>query len=337
MEKKFWRDKSVFVTGATGILGSWLVKELVEGGANVVCLIRDWVPRSNLISTDLINNVSVVRGCIEDYMVILRALNEYEIETVFNLGAQPIVGTANRSPISTFEANIEGTWNVLEACRHIPTVKQIVVASSDKAYGDQKILPYTEETPLTGRHPYDVSKSCADLIAQSYYHTYGLPVGITRCGNFFGGGDLNWNRIVPGTMRAVIKNENPIIRSDGSPVRDYIYIEDVVDAYITVAENLTRSEIRGQAFNFGMNNPMSVIEITDKILDITGTAHLKPQILSRDKIKGEIDRQYLSSEKASRMLNWKPKFTIEEGLRKTFEWYMKFTAKDKTIEGYERV
>jgi CDP-glucose 4,6-dehydratase len=327
VDKEFWRDKNVFVTGATGILGSWMTMKLVKGGANVVCLIRDWVPESNLILSGYIDKVNIVRGEIENYLLLLRCLNEYEIEVVFNLGAQPIVGTANRSPISTFEANIKGTWNIMEACRNISTVKQIVVASSDKAYGEQKILPYTEDAPLTGRHPYDVSKSCADLIAQSYYHTFKLPVGITRCGNFYGGGDLNWNRIIPGTIRSVIKNENPIIRSDGTPVRDYIYIEDVVEAYITVGENLVRDEIKGQAFNFGMNNPISVLDITRKIIDIAGAAHLTPRIMSERKIQGEIDKQYLSSEKAEKMLGWKPRFTLEQGLEKALSWYKEFFEK----------
>jgi CDP-glucose 4,6-dehydratase len=327
MNKEFWADKNVFVTGATGILGSWLTMKLIKAGANVVSLIRDWVPESNLILSGFINKINIVRGELEDYPLVLRSLNEYEIEVVFNLGAQPIVGTANRSPLSTFEANIKGTWNILEACRNVSTVKQIAVASSDKAYGEQKILPYSEESPLIGRHPYDVSKSCADLIAQAYYHTYKLPVGITRCGNFYGGGDLNWNRIIPGTIRSVINNEEPIIRSDGTPMRDYIYIEDVVEAYITVAENLVRDEIKGQAFNFGTNNPISVLDITNKILVISGAPRLKPKIMSKGKIKGEIDKQYLSSEKAKTMLNWKPHFTLEKGLKKTLDWYKEYFEK----------
>src|ERR1700691_5014078 len=234
----FWRDRSVFVTGGTGLLGSWLVSQLLDAGSNVVCLVRDWVPQSELVRSRRIERVNTVRGDITDRNLIERALCENEIEVVFHVAAQAIVGIANRNPVSTFSTNIEGTWNLLEACRHSPKVSSIVVASSDKAYGDQEHLPYTETMPLLGRHPYDVSKACADLIAQTYASTYNLPVAITRCGNFYGGGDLNWNRVVPGTIRSVIRGDRPIIRSDGNFVRDYIYIEDAATAYMLLAERL---------------------------------------------------------------------------------------------------
>src|SRR5258705_5690762 len=249
--REFWRDRPVLVTGATGLVGSWLVKRLIAIGADVVCLVRDWVPRSELVTTTLIEQVGVVRGDVRNQKTLERALGEYEVATVFHLAAQTTVGVANRNPISTLDTNIRGTWALLEACRRSPTVQQIVLASSDKAYGDQDVLPYTEAAPLQGRHPYDVSKSCADLIGQMYATTYQSPVAITRCGNFYGGGDLNWNRIVPGTIRSVLRGERPIIRSDGQYVRDYFYVEDGAAAYMLLAEQLAlHPELRGHAFNF---------------------------------------------------------------------------------------
>ena len=247
----FWRDRPTLVTGATGLVGSWLVRSLVAQGASVVCLVRDWVPQSELVGTRLIDKVNVVRGDVRDSALIERTLGEYEVDTVFHLAAQTIVGIANRNPISTFETNVQGTWVMLEACRRSPAVKQIVVASSDKAYGAQEILPYNETTPLQGTHPYDVSKSCADLIAHAYSVTYGLPVAITRCGNFYGGGDLNWNRIVPGTIRSALRGQRPVIRSDGQYVRDYFYVEDGAAAYMLLAEKLAACpELAGESFNF---------------------------------------------------------------------------------------
>jgi CDP-glucose 4,6-dehydratase len=251
MGVNFWRDRPVLITGATGLVGSWLTRRLVEAGADVVALVRDWVPQSELIRSRIIERVKVVRGDVCDLGALERALGEYEIDTVIHLAAQTIVGIANRNPISTFESNVQGTWNLLEACRRSSLVASILIASSDKAYGDQKNLPYAEDTPLQGRHPYDVSKSCADLIAQTYAETYGLPVAVTRCGNFYGGGDLNWNRIVPGTIRSALRGQRPVIRSDGRYVRDYFYVEDGAAAYMLLAEQLhSRPELRGQAFNF---------------------------------------------------------------------------------------
>src|SRR5271155_589145 len=263
----FWQDRSVFVTGGTGLLGSWLVKQLTEAGSNVVCLVRDWVPQSELVRSRRIEQVNIVRGDILDRELIERTLGEYEVEIVFHLAAQTIVGIANRNPVSTFSTNIEGTWNLLEACRRSPKVSSIVVASSDKAYGDQEHLPYTETMPLQGRHPYDVSKSCADLIAQTYAASYNLPVAITRCGNFYGGGDLNWNRVVPGTVRSVIRGERPVIRSDGEFVRDYFYVEDGAAAYMLLAEQLMQdSKLRGAAYNFSNEAQISVLELVNAIL-----------------------------------------------------------------------
>jgi CDP-glucose 4,6-dehydratase len=318
----FWRDRSVFVTGATGLLGSWLVPRLVNEGASVVCLVRDWVPQSELVRNKHIEQVTVVRGDITDRDLLERALGEYEVEVAFHLAAQTIVGIANRNPVSTFSANIGGTWNLLEACRRSPKVAAIVVASSDKAYGDQEQLPYNESMPLQGRHPYDVSKSCADLIAQTYATTYSLPAAITRCGNFYGGGDLNWNRVVPGTIRSVLRGERPVIRSDGKFVRDYFYIEDGAAAYMLLAEHLAnRPELRGQAFNFSNESQISVLEIVELILKKMQSP-LRPQVLNQ--ASHEIRHQYLSAERARTVLNWKPDFTLDAGLEHTVAWYREF-------------
>ena len=317
----YWKDKNIFVTGATGLLGSWLVKALVDNNANVVCLVRDIVPKSNLYLNGYYKKVVVVNGSLEDYFMIERTLNEYEVDTIFHLGAQTIVGTANRSPLATFESNIKGTWNVLEAARNSELIERILVASSDKAYGEQEKLPYTEDMPLKGSHSYDVSKSCADLIAQSYYYTYNLPIGITRCGNFYGGGDLNFNRIVPGTIKSVLNNERPVIRSDGKYIRDYIFILDAVEAYLFLAKKLGNPAIRG-AFNFSNESQVTVLDVVKKILKLMGREDLEPRILNE--ARSEITHQYLSAKKAKEILGWKPKYTLEEGLRRTIKWYGAF-------------
>lgn len=322
MSQDYWNNRNVFVTGCTGLLGSHLTKALVKKGANVTGLIRDFVPKSNLNSSGLADNINIVRGDIEDYLLMERAINEYEAETVFHLAAQTIVRTANRNPISTFETNIKGTWNILESCRRNELIKNIIIASSDKAYGELKELPYNEENPLKGSHPYDVSKSCADLIAQAYYHTYNLPVCITRCGNFFGGGDLNFNRIVPGTIRSIINNDRPIIRSDGSFIRDYIYILDAVDAYLTLAEKMDELPINGCAFNFSNETQVNVLELTRMICSLMGREDLDPVILNET--KAEIKHQYLSAKKAKEILGWRSKYTLEKGLIETIEWYQDF-------------
>lgn len=318
-----WQDRPTLVTGGTGLVGSWLTRSLIESGADVVCLMRDWVPQSELVRSRAIDRVKVVRGDICDRDCLERILGEYEINTVFHLAAQTIVGIANRNPVSTFEANIQGTWNVLEAARRSPTVKAIVLASSDKAYGDQTTLPYSETTPLEGRHPYDVSKSCADLIAQAYGKTYGSPVAITRCGNFYGGGDLNWNRIVPGTIRSILRGEAPVIRSDGQFVRDYFYVEDGAAVYMLLAEQLLRNpeRVRGQSYNFSNEIQVTVTELVNLILEKMESS-LKPDI--RNEASNEIRHQYLSAEKARTELSWKPLFTLQEGLSRTVEWYRNF-------------
>ena len=318
----FWRDRPVLVTGGTGLVGGWLVRRLVAAGADVVCLVRDWVPQSELIRNGTIESVKVVRGDVRDRDTVERALGEYEVDTLIHLAAQTIVGIANRNPVSTFESNIQGTWNVLEACRRSPAVKSIVVASSDKAYGDQRSLPYSEETPLEGRHPYDVSKSCADLIAQAYGKTYQLPVAVTRCGNFYGGGDLNWNRIVPGTVRSVLRGERPVIRSDGEFLRDYFYVEDGAAAYMLLAERLRcNPDLRGASFNFSNELQVSVSGLVRKILEKMDS-DLEPDI--RNEASNEIRHQWLSAERARRQLGWSPLFTLDEGLEHTVRWYEEF-------------
>ena len=319
-----WRDRPVFVTGGTGLVGGWLVRRLVDLGADVVCLVRDWVPQSEFVASKLIEHVRVVRGDVRDQKTLERALGEYEITTVFHLAAQTTVGVANRNPVSTLDTNIRGTWALLEACRRSPTVAQIVVASSDKAYGDQAVLPYTEAAPLDGRHPYDVSKSCADLLAQMYATTYDLPVCVTRCGNFFGGGDLNWNRLVPGTIRSVLRGERPVIRSDGSFVRDYFYVEDGAGAYLTLAGQMaSRPELRGEVFNFSNECQVTVLELVTKILAVM-ESNLEPDI--RNEGSHEIKSQYLDAAKARRMLDWSPSFTLDAGLRATVAWYTGYFA-----------
>ncbi|MGQ0734661.1 MAG: NAD-dependent epimerase/dehydratase family protein [Acidobacteriota bacterium] len=317
---QFWQDRNVLVTGGTGLLGSWLVEMLLDRGANVTCLVRDAVPGSRIVSSGAISRVNVVHADLQDFAIVLRAVNEYETDTVFHLAAQTIVGTASRSVLSTFESNIRGTWNLLEACRSCGAlVKRIAVASSDKAYGNHARLPYTEDAPLEGRFPYDVSKSCADLIALSYAASFGLPVAITRCGNLFGGGDLNYSRIVPGTIRSVLKGERPIIRSDGKLIRDYFYVEDAALAYLRLAEQLEPLGLTGQAFNFGTGQPLSVIEIVTAILRLMEREDLEPVILGQ--ASHEILEQHLDWQKAHRVLAWSPAFTLDDALQRTIAWY----------------
>lgn len=318
--RTFWRDRPTLITGCTGILGSSLTSALVELGADVVGLVRDWIPQSELVRSKTIDQIKVVRGDVTDSTIVNRVFSEYEIDTCFHLAAQTIVGIANQMPIPTFETNIMGTWNVLEAGRSWAGVKRIVVASSDKAYGDFKTLPYDESAPLQGRHPYDVSKSCADLIAMSYANTYQLPVAITRCGNLYGGGDLNWNRIVPGTIRAILRGERPIVRSDGSPRRDYVFVLDIVDAYLTLAEAMVDGTHTGEAFNFGLDQPMSALEMVRKIISLSPYPALEPVILGN--ASNEIQEQYLNSNKAHQLLGWHATHSLEEGLQRTMDWYV---------------
>lgn len=322
--ENFWRDRRVFVTGGTGLVGGWLIQRLIELNADVVALVRDWVPGSRFVRLGLEKRINVIRGDVRHQAELERALGEYEVDTVVHLAAQTIVGIANRNPISTFETNIGGTWALLEAVRRSPTVKAVVIASSDKAYGTPRTLPYVETAPLMGEHPYDVSKSCADMIAQCYAKTWKVPVAITRCGNFFGGGDLNWNRIIPGTVRSLFRGERPVIRSDGRFVRDYIYVEDAVDSYLYLAEALRRDpELAGEAFNFATGKPLSVIEVVDAIRAEINS-DLEPIILNE--AFNEIREQHLDSSKAQKLLKWHARFGFQQGLPRTVEWYRDYLS-----------
>ncbi len=315
-----WKGKNVFVTGGNGFLGSWLVNDLVKKGANVTCLIRDSVVNSNLQLLGISDKINVVYGMLEDYYTVERGMNEFEAEVCFHVAAQAIVGIANKSPLPTFETNIKGTWNILEACRQL-SVKRTVVASSDKAYGEHEKLPYKEDFSLNGLTPYEASKSCTDILARAYAKTYGMAVAVTRCGNIYGGGDLNLSRIVPGTIKSILNNERPIIRSDGTPIRDYIYVLDAVAAYIALAEQRDRKEVAGEAFNFGTQEPISVLDLVKKIIATAGKK-VEPQILNQ--AKNELQAQYLDWTKAKNVLGWKPKHGLDDGLKETVEWYRKF-------------
>jgi len=324
MDKIDWKNSKVLVTGADGFIGSHVAKELVEKGAEVTTIIRDIKKENNLDILGIRKNITIIHGNLIDFSVVERTINEYDIDTCFHLAAQAIVGSANKSPISTFESNIKGTWNLLEACRLNKAVKRIIIASSDKAYGQQDKLPYTEESPLLGFYPYDASKACADILATSYYKTYNLPLAITRNANTYGPADLNFSRIIPDVISSIIKNKQPIIRSDGTPERDYMYIKDAANAYLTLAENLDKKEVIGQAFNFGTETPISVLDLYNRIIKLMGK-DTKPKILGE--AKNEIDRQYLSIKKAKEILNWKPQYTIEDGLKETIEWYLEYFKK----------
>jgi CDP-glucose 4,6-dehydratase len=323
----FWRDRPTLVTGATGFLGGWLVKALLDRGASVVCLVRDSVGECELVRQGWVDQVRVVHGDVRRQSLVERALGEYSIDTVFHIAAQAVVAVANLNPVSTFDTNIRGTWTVLEACRRSPAVRQVVMASSDKAYGPHTTLPYVESMPLQGRYPYDVSKSCADMIARTYAVTYNLPVIVSRCANLYGGGDLNWNRIVPGTIRSVLRGERPVIRSDGKRVRDYLYVEDGASSYLLLAESLAnRPDLAGMAFNFGHREPISALAFVERIIAACGRGDLKPEV--RGDTDNEIPDQYLDPTQARTVLGWEAAFDHNKGLARTVEWYRKFLAAD---------
>jgi len=326
-KKNFWKDKNVLVTGCLGFVSSWLIIELLKRGANVIGLTDDCTPYSVLRIEGYDRNISIIQGSITDYLTMERVFNQYEIQVCFHLAAQTIEGICRRSPLTAFETNIKGTWNVLEASRVCRTLEAIIIASSDKAYGEQKNLPYHEEQELLGRYPYDATKVCDEVIAQSYFHTFGLPVGITRCANIYGGGDFHWSRIVPGTIRSVLRNENPVIRSDGTPVRDYLYVEDAVNGYITLAEAVATGRAKGESFNFSAEHHRSVLDIVKLIISISGKKGLSPDIQGKGKPYQEIDRQILSARKAKSRLNWEAVYSLKEGLKKTFLWYKKYMGR----------
>ncbi|MGH2458526.1 MAG: GDP-mannose 4,6-dehydratase [Chloroflexota bacterium] len=316
--RAFWANRSVLVTGAGGFVASWLCEALVDAGATVIGLVRDSPGEQLLKLHGMTDRVSLVRGSIVDYGLVERAINEYEVDTCFHLAAQALVGVANRSPLSTFETNVKGTWNVLEACRLAKTIAGVVVASSDKAYGDQPVLPYREDTPLHGRYPYDASKVCTDVLARCYAATYGLPIGVSRFANIYGGADFNWSRLVPGTIRSVLRGEAPVIRSDGTPERDYVYVADAVAGYLTLGERVSEDQVRGRAFNFGSNLPLSALSLVEQIITAAGSS-LRPRVLGR--ARGEIDRQFLDSTLAREILGWEPRIDLTQGLRQTIAWY----------------
>ena len=316
----YWSGKRVLVTGASGMVGSWLTQWLAGSGAYTVAFIADTDSQSELVRSGTINEVHVANGRLERYDDIERAINNHEVDSIFHLGAQPIVGAADRAPRHTFESNIQGTWNLLDACRVLsPLVKRIVVASSDKAYGTQPVLPYTEDMSMNGDHPYEVSKSCTDLISTTYARTYGTPVTIARCGNIYGGGDLNWNRIVPGTFRSLLRGEQPVLRSDGTFVRDYLHVDDIVSAYLTLGEQTDNPEFAGQGFNFSDESPITVMEIYKAICEAAGRKDTEPQILNA--ASSEIKDQYLDSTKAHNVLGWRASVPLSAGLSKSYNWY----------------
>ncbi len=322
----FWKNRPILVTGGAGFIGSWLVKKLLESKAKVIVLdLKTSTPVLDSLSLAQKKNLKLIRGDVCNEMLVRQILKKYKIKTIFHLAAQAIVSIAIKNPKKTLKTNICGTWNILEACRLFKKVEQIIIASSDKAYGNHKHLPYTESAPLKGTAPYDVSKSCADLISQTYYKTYHLPVCITRCGNTFGGGDLHFSRLIPDAIRSTFYNQTFTIRSDGKYVRDYIYVEDIVSGYILLAELMCSKKLIGQSFNFGINNPHQAMEVVKLILHLMKKDYLHPKILNQAKY--EIKNQYLSSEKAKKTLHWRPKYSLEAGLRKTILWYKIFFKK----------
>ncbi len=311
--------RRALVTGGTGIVGGWLVHQLLDMRAEVIVLVRDEPANAEILRSGDMSRVTRVRGTLEDDRLLERVLVDYDIELVFHLAAQTQVVTAEREPLGTLEANVRGTYGLLDAARRRATRPAVVVASSDKAYGTSTVLPYTEAHPLAGRGIYDASKSAADLIASAYATTYGMPIAIARCGNIYGGGDLNWDRIVPGTIRALLSGERPVIRSDGRPRRDYLYVADAVSAYIRLAEALLSGKIAGEAFNFGTNQPVSVLEVVDELRSILGRSDLEPIILGG--AQSEIPDQYLDASKAAARLGWQPAHTLHDGLIRTVAWY----------------
>jgi CDP-glucose 4,6-dehydratase len=326
---KGWIDRPVLVTGGSGLAGGWLVPRLLALQAQVVCLVRDWVPGSLIL--DASGDQTLVFGDVRDQTLVERVLGDYEIEAVFHLAAQTIVPIANRNPVETFDSNIRGTWSVLEACRRSPNVRAVVVASSDKAYGSQASLPYREKTPLAAVHPYDVSKAAADMLARSYGMTYELPVAVTRAGNFFGGGDLNWSRLVPGTIRSVLRGQPPVVRSDGTPRRDYLYIEDAVEAYLRLADALFSGRMRGEAVNISYGNPLSVRDVVRAVLAEIGS-ELEPIV--EGTATHEIQDQYLDASRAREQLGWTPAWGFDQGLRRTVAWYRAHFARCGEVRGH---
>jgi CDP-glucose 4,6-dehydratase len=321
-----WGDRSVLVTGAGGFVGSHLARALADAGANVTAILRDQPVGSSFHLLGLVERVNIVMGSMTDGALIERAVNEYRVDSCFHLGAQAIVGVANRSPLSTFESNIEGTWTVLEALRRSDLLERVVVASSDKAYGNQEHLPYTEDMPLLADNPYDVSKLCTDVIARSYHSAFAMPVTVARCANIYGPADMNFSRLVPDTVRSALSGRRPFIRSDGTPLRDYIHVDDAVSAYLTLGESARRAEVAGQAFNFGSNSPISVIDMVGAVLRASDRPDLVPDVRGSGPGANEIASQYLDSSRANATLGWTAAVSLDEGLRSTVRWYREYLA-----------
>lgn len=315
---RLWKDKKVLITGYEGFLGSNLTKALSHCGAQIWGLDILTHRTKTILSLSDYNKVIAIKGNVANFTLVDKIIKDNDIEIIFHLAAEAIVGKSLHNPLRTFSSNIKGTWNILESSRKSKTVKRIIVASSDKAYGSHKKLPYTEHAPLMGSRPYDVSKSCADLLAYSYFHTYGLPVSITRCGNIFGPGDFNLSRIVVDTIRSIIDNRTLTIRSNGKFTRDYVYVDDIVSGYILLAERMKELNLSGEAFNFSNENPITVLELVKKIYKIYGR---EPNYKILGEAKHEIKDQYLSSEKSREILGWKPRYTFEEGMEATIKWY----------------
>lgn len=314
----FWEHRNVFVTGCTGFVGKHLVKELLLKGAKVTGLVRN--NHFSSFPEKTYKQINVVNGSLDDLHVIKQSFEDFKIDTVFHLAAQSDVGSAAQNPVAALETNIRGTWNVLEACRQT-SVNRIIVTSSEKAYGDQSPTPFVETFALQGRYPYDVSKSCADLITNMYFHTYQLPVCIIRCGNLYGGGDLNFNRIIPQTIKSVLQNKAPEIRSDATLVRDFFYIEDAVEAHLLAAEKLESRQLAGEAFNFGYEYPQTLLEVVERILNMMNS-DLQPII--QNQVSYENKHQFLSAQKAKELLDWTPVYDFDSGLESTIDWYRKY-------------
>ena len=328
MNDSFWNDRPVLVTGGTGLLGGWLVRELLERHSQVTVLVRDGAPHSLFMRSGFDLRATIVHGSLEDPALMRRTLAEYGVQTVFHLAAQTQVRVARADPVATLETNVRGTWTLLEAARAWGRA-DVVVASSDKAYGEPPTLPYTEDQPLRGRYPYDVSKSCADLICGMYAATYALPVIITRCANLYGGGDLNFERLIPGVMRSTMQGERFVVRSDGQFVRDYLYVEDAVSAYLRLAEGLAADRtLTGEAFNVGADERHSVLEVVREILRLLNRQDLEPIV--RGEVSAEIREQYLSAAKARRQLGWAPRHSFAEGLTRTAAWYRAYFDHEST-------
>lgn len=321
MNKRFWKNKKVLITGFEGFLGSNLTKALIRSGAKIFGLDIKVNRKHTILAPKDYRRIKAIKGSVADLKLVKDIINRNKIEVIFHLAAEAIVGECHKRPRKAFSTNIEGTWNILEVCRNSENIQAVVIASSDKAYGSHSKLPYTEKAPLQGKHPYDVSKSCADLLADTYAYTYGLPVAVTRCGNIYGPGDFNFSRLIPEAARCILTGKQLLIRSDGKFTRDYVYVDDITDGYILLAEKLQKLKLRGEAFNFSDENPIGVIELVNKIF---GAAGKKPNYKILNQARYEIRDQYLASAKARRVLNWKPLHSLEKGLKKTLGWYSLF-------------